>query len=325
MKLTFVKTAIALFAAMSLSPSAFAQTAPYPDKPLSIVVHSGAGSGTDLFARAIAEILKNDQIVSVPITIENRTGGSGAVAINYLISQKGNADTLWMTTSSVVLAQPRRAKIDVNYTDFTPIALLAADPIVVAVRTDAPYATLDDLVAAAKAEPKKVRAGISAIGGGGHIGLGILSSATGVEFSYVPFASGGEAAAALLGGHVDVVMENPGEMLSLLEAKRLRSLAVTTSERLPDLAETPTLKELGVDVDYEIGRAIFMPGDVPADVKAFWQDAFKRLVETEAWQKFVKENQLISKYRTGEVYDEYLASQQGALLGALEKLGVLKD
>jgi putative tricarboxylic transport membrane protein len=314
------------FATCLLVLAAPAAAQEYPTKEITLVVHSSAGGGTDLTARAIADTLTKENIVSQPIIVDNKTGGSGAVAIKFMAETAvGNPYILWNNTATVALIQSRRANLPYTFRDFTPIAMLAKDPGVVAVAAGSPYKNLTELVAAAKAEPKKIRIGISALGGAGHIIAGMLAKTTGSEFSYVSFKSGGEAASALLGGHVDLICENPNEMLSLVESGKIRLIAATTEERLPDFKDVPTAKEQGVDLVFELGRFFFGPKDIDQAVVTYWEDALERMTKTDRWQKIVAENQMVPAFMTGQAFRQYLEAQSAPMIDTLINLGVIKN
>lgn len=314
--------AVSLIAAIANPSSA----QDYPSKAITVVVHSSAGGGTDLTARKVADTLTGEGIVDQPMVVENRTGGSGAVAIQYMATEAvGNPYILWNNTSTTALIQPRRANLPYSWEDFTPIAMLAQDPGVVGVSVDSPYESLAELIEDAKANPKKVRVGISALGGSGHIIAAMLARETGAEFSYVSFNSGGEAVAALLGGHVDLVCENPSELLSLLEAGRLRLIAATTDERLEDFPDVPTAREQGIDVSFDTGRFIFGPDEIDPEVVSYWENALAEMVETEAWKKYVKDNQMVSAFMIGDEFRQYLAARQKPMIDALISVGVIKE
>lgn len=319
----FCAAALGLATAVS-APSAAAQD--YPSSPIAVVVHSAAGGGTDLTARKVVDILTGEGLVKQPMVVENRTGGSGAVAIQYMATQAvGNPYIIWNNTSTTALIQPRRANLPYTWEDFTPIAMLAQDPGVVGVSADSPYQSLAQLIEDAKANPKKVRVGISALGGSGHIIAAMLAQATGAEFSYVSFNSGGEAVAALLGGHVDVVCENPSELLTLLQAGRLRLIAATTDKRLEDFPDVPTAQEQGIDVSFDTGRFIFGPKGISPEVVTYWERVLGQMVETDAWKQYVKDNQMVPAFMIGEEFRQYLAAREKPMIDALISVGVIKQ
>ena len=304
---------------------AVALAADYPVKPVAFIVHSSPGSGTDVTARTLANILEQDKIVPQRAIIENKTGGSGAVAINYVASRAGDPYTIWIVAANVVIGQPLRAKMKVTYKDFTPIAMLAKDPSVIAVRAESPYRTVKDLVAAAKEKPKGIIGGASSVGGAGHITAAMFATGAGVQFNHVFFKGGAEAVVAALGGHVDFVAENPSEVFALAQAKKLRLLATATERRLATFPDVPTLRELGIDAVFEIGRGVFGPKDIPRDVVKYWVVAMERMVKTPAWKKYVQDHQMVETFLNDAEMAKFLDDMAGPLTQTMTSLGLLKD
>lgn len=297
----------------------------YPAKPVSFIVHSSPGSGTDVTARTIANILEKEKLVRQRVVIENKTGGSGAVAISYVAGKTADPYTIWIVAANVVIGQPLRAKMKVTYKDFTPIAMLAKDPSIIAVRADSPYKTVKDLVTAAREGPKPIIAGVASVGGAGHITTAMLATGAGVKFSHVFFKGGAEAVVALLGGHVDFVAENPSEVFPLLQAKQLRLIGTATERRLADFPEVPTLKELGINAVFEIGRGVFGPKDIPRDVVRYWGTALEKMVKTPAWKKYVQDHQMVESFMNDAELARFLDDMAGPLTQTMTSLGLLKE
>jgi putative tricarboxylic transport membrane protein len=302
-----------------------AAAAEYPDKPVSFIVHSSPGSGTDVTARTMANILEQEKIVRQRVVIENKTGGSGVVAINYVMGKTGDPYTIWIVAANVVIGQPMRAKMKVTYKDFTPIAMLAKDPSVIAVRAESPFKTVKDLIAAAKEKPKGIIAGASSVGGAGHITAAMFATGAGVQFGHVFFKGGAEAVVAALGGHVDFVAENPSEVFALAQAKKLRLLGTATDRRLATFPDVPTLRELGIDAVFEIGRGVFGPKDLPRDVVKYWGAALEKMVKTPAWKKYLQDHQMVETFLNDGEMAKFLDDMAGPLTQTMTSLGLLKE
>jgi len=320
-----IAPALAAIVVAGLAHATVTAAADYPAKPVSFIVHSSPGSGTDVTARTMANILEQEKIVNQRVVIENRTGGSGVVAINHVASRTGDPYTIWIVAANVVIGQPMRAKMKITYKDFTPIAMLAKDPSVIAVRAESPYLSIKDLVAAAKAKPKGIIAGASSVGGAGHITASMFATGAGVQFSHVFFKGGAEAVVAALGGHVDFVAENPSEVFALAQAKKLRLLGAATERRLATFPDVPTLKELGIDAVFELGRGVLGPKDIPRDVVKYWVAALDRMVKTPAWKKYVQDHQMVETFLNDAELAKFLDDMAGPLTQTMTSLGLLKE
>ena len=316
------RIALAFYGAMVAAlPAAAAE---YPSKPVSFIVHSSPGSGTDVTARTLAQILEREKILPQRVLIENRTGGSGMVALNHVASRAGDPYTIWIVAANVVIGQPLRAKANVSYKDFTPIAMLAMDPSVLAVRADSPYRTLKDLVSAAKEKPNAVVAGVSSVGGAGHITSAMFAMEAGATLNYVFFKGGSDAVVAAMGGHVNFVAENPSELFALAHAKKLRLLATATDKRLASFPDVPTLKELGLNVKFELGRGVMGPKDLSQDIVKYWTSTLEKAVRTPDWKKYVNDHQMVEMYLNDVEWTRFLEDSAAPLVQTMTSLGLLK-
>ena len=244
---------------MAVVPAAGVMAA-YPEKPIEIIVHSGPGGGSDLFARQVASILEREGMVKQKMQVVNRTGGGATMAVNYLASKKGDPYTLMNVTTgplTTVLRGSTRLKIE----ELVPIAMLAEDPNLAFTRFDSPFKDMKSVITEAKKNPRKVNIAIGTIGGSEHISTNRVAKAAGVEFNIVAFKGGGEAATALLGGHVDLSFGNVQEQIGQIEAKKIRPLATMTDTRLPFLPNVPTMREEGINAVYTQFRGFWAAPD----------------------------------------------------------------
>lgn len=312
-------------AAESAAPaasSAPAAAAWEPTEPIELIVQADAGGGSDIFARTIAELLSTEELVSQPISVVNKPGGSGAVAYAYL-QQKGVDPHFLATVTLSYLSTPLQQDTGFTYQDFSNLAVLAVDDFIAVVPADSPYESLDDLVAAAEASPDEIKVGGTQLGSSDSIIPALLEQAADVEFNYITFESGGEVNAAVLGGTVDFAIANPGESLSLIEGGELRAISSFSPERLEGF-DVPTAQEQGYDVTWEQFRGIIAPGGLSDEERAFWEDALAQMAEASAWQDYLEENTLRPLMLTGDDAEEYIAEQSTALEAVLTDLGVIE-
>ena len=294
-----------------------------PDKPVEFVVQASAGGGSDIFARTMAKALADEKIVTVPINVVNKPGGSGAVAYSYLSRKKGDPYVIATATGSYITT-PVQGQSPVSYKDFTNVAVLAVEDYVGVVRADSPYKSLKDLIAAAKQKPNGIRVGGSGPASSDAIIRNRVEKAAKVQLNYIVFQSGGEVNAALLGGSVDFASPNPSEATQLVKAGRLRPLAMFSPERLENWKDVPTAKEQGVDVTLEQFRGVVAAGGLTKEQSLFWQNAMVKMFQSPGFKKYLKENGLRPLVKVGADADKYLAEQTAFYTEILTELGMVK-
>jgi putative tricarboxylic transport membrane protein len=255
------------------------ENATYPSRDVTMIVPFGAGGGSDVLSRTIANVIGELGVLPVTLLVENRPGSSGAVGYTYVGQQKGNPYTL-ATVSVSFFTTPLLGASEVTYRDFTPVAAIAMSPYIMAVRAASPIRTFDDFT-----KSKRLTTGTVGVVSDPVLIARMLQKATGVTVDTVPFDGEGEVMTAVLGGHVDFMLGNPGEVLPQIEAGTLRAVAVSTGSRLPSLGDTPSFKELGYPIEHVQLRGIVMPGGTPPDAVAFWENALRTMAESDAWKR----------------------------------------
>jgi putative tricarboxylic transport membrane protein len=276
-----------------------------PRGDVTMIVPFGAGGGGDRAGRATATMIEAAN-GDVNVNVENREGGSGAVGYSNFLAQAGDGETL-LATETALLALPISGNVEFDYTDFTPIMKLGDDYTLMIVSADSPYQTCPDVVEAAKSE--RITAGISGITGLDNIVFTLTEQQSGVEFDRVPFESGGELTAALLGGQIDIASLNPGEIIGQLQAGEVKALCAFSEERYSDyaeLADIQTAKEQGIDVAFAQFRGVLAPGGIDEAARQFWIETMQAAVETDEYQKYIEENYLQANTAAGDEFVEYL-------------------
>ena len=297
----------------------------YPARPVEFVVPFNPGGGSDIFARTIAEMVRAEGLVRGTINVVNRPGGSGATGMAYVAGKRGDNYTL-MTMVNDVIAGPIQSGSQISYKNLTPIARLSMDQFLIIVHADSPYRSIQDLVNAAKDRPGQINFAGTGIGAPDSLLLALLERATGTKFNYISFQSGGEVNTALLGKQVDVATANPTEVVSLLEAGQIRALAVAGAERLKGLPDVPTLKETGIDVVFEQFRGVAGPPDMDPAVVEFWADVFKRLSESDRWQReYVDANMQRSAFLDPDGFRAWLDEMDGLYRDLMADLGLVRE
>ena len=283
----------AAFAALAILAAGAAHAQWKPTKPVDLIVHTGPGGGSDLLARAIASMMEKEKLLPVRIQVVNKTGGNGAVAAAAIAERKDDPHTLGLITSVWIANGLTTAEAKVTLHDLKPVALLMQEPAVFAVRADSPFKTLQDFVDAARAKPGQMKQSGGSVTSRDNIIRQTLQHATGTKWAFVSFQGGGERLAALLGGHVDIMVIEPQEAGEQVRAGKLRVLAQIADAPLPGYPGVPTLKQAGFDIvaTPQI-RAVMAPPAMPADAAAYWEDRFAKLRTTESWKKYIADNQL---------------------------------
>jgi putative tricarboxylic transport membrane protein len=281
---------------------------------VTIVVPFGAGGGSDASGRAMAAGLEG--VTGANISVENREGGSGAVGYSYFLGKRGDGDTL-LAAETALLALPLTQEVEFDYTSFTPIMKVGDDYTLLVVPADSKYQTCADVVEAAKS--KRVVAGISGATSLDNVVLTLVEQKSGVKFDRVPFESGGELLAALMGKQIEVASLNPSEVVGQLEAGELRAPCAFSEKRYkyPALANIPTAKEQGIDVAYAQFRALIAPGGISDSAKQFWINAGHEFEKSEAHNTYVTENFLQPAAAYGDDFTKYLEANNAALKKAL--------
>lgn len=283
---------------------------------VTMIVAASPGGGSDLMGRTVASGIE-EVAKGVNVTVENRPGGSTAVGYSHLLKQKGKPEFL-AAAETTLSALPLSTKTPYRWDDFTPIAQIAEDALMVAVRADSPYKTLADLAKAGG--DKKLTAGIVAAVGPDSVCLDLLAKAQKVAYEPVVFESAGESNTALLAGNIDFLINNPAESKAYLESKDMRFLAVFTQERFetPLLADVPTAKEQGVDVTFGQWRGVMAPGDIDDAAVTYWQDTLTTWTEGASYKEYIEKNDLIPLVRTGTDFSDFLTAYEKTLSGTIK-------
>ena len=251
--------------AISLALPAMAQDAAYPVRPVSMVVPFPPGGVADTVGRPVAEAMSRH--LKQPIVIENKAGAGGGIGMAQVAKAKPDGYTLLMALSSLVVL-PEADKIlnraqMFRVDQLKPIARFTADPTVLVVRADSPWKTYAEFINHVRANPARVSFGSSGNYGTMHVPMEQLKVATSSFMLHVPYTGAGPAVLALLAGQVDALSTGPASVLQQIKAGKLRALAHWGDGRLAVMPEVPSLKELGIAVQYFQWAGLFVPADTP--------------------------------------------------------------
>jgi putative tricarboxylic transport membrane protein len=313
---------IALVLLVSLAGTAFAQGFK-PTRPIEVVVHTGPGGGSDLLARSVVAMIEKEKLVPVRMQVVNKPGGGSTVAASYLAEKAGEPHTIGFFTGVWLTSPLTSAEAKVTLRDLTPVARLVLEPALIAVKADAPFKTLGDFVAAAKEKPGQLKQSGGSVTSRDNVVRQLLQKVSGARWAFISFPGGGERIAALLGGHVNMMVIEPAEAGEHIRAGNMRVLAQVADRRLAAFPNVPTLKEAGFDVPaVPQVRGVVAPPGIPAANVAYWEDVFRRLTRTASWKKYLEDNQFEDGYQNAAELAKFYDEFTGTMRGILQEAGV---
>src|SRR2546427_9549977 len=257
---------VAVFALLALALAALPCAAQYPDRNVTFLANFPPGGLVDIVSRVVAEGMKPK--FPHGITVVNKPGAGGAVAVSELLQARPDGYTVLLTPqSSLVIAPQMNPKLAYKTPDeYDPVINVVAYYPLLAVTADAPWKSIQDFVADAKANPGKMRVGTPGEGTASHLNLEEFVFRTGTKMTPVPYAGWARSSPALLGNHIEAVVAQPGEVKPLVDGKRIRVVAGVPEKRHPAFPDTPTSKESGWDVANGGGDLIIAPKGTPAPI-----------------------------------------------------------
>jgi putative tricarboxylic transport membrane protein len=285
-----------------------------PSKPVEIVVAAGAGGASDQMARMIQATVQKHSLMKQPMVVSLKGGASGGEALMYMKSSEGDSNKV-LIAYSLIYMLPLSAKIPFNWRELTPVSVIAMDQFVLWDNTTLPYKNVKEFIDAAKASSTPFKMGGTGSKREDHVLTVFMEKKTGAKFAYLPYKSGGEAATQLVGNHTASNVNNPSENLEVWRAGQVRALCVFDKERISYKAkvtdtqswnDVPTCKEEGLDVQYLMLRAMFLPGKVTPEQTAFYVDLFKKVSETPEYKDYMEKQALKPIFLTGKDMVKFL-------------------
>ena len=285
-----------LLIAMTLSFAIAPAEAAYPDRPVTCIVGYPAGGLADVVARAIVDGMKTK--FPKGIAVVNRPGAGGSIGAAEAIGAKPDGNVFALVPISNLVIQPQINDLPYKTPDdYIPFINIVSWYPLLAVSNDSPHKTLKDFLAAAKANPGKLRVGSPGEGTSSHLNLEELKRHAGVNITHVPFAGWAEGSPALLGGHIEGIVAQPGEVRPLHEAKKMRVLAVFQPQRNPIFPDAPTATEAGFPVANGAFFLLVAPKGTPPAVVKYLHDAAKTAMEAAAFNEFASKRAISVDYK----------------------------
>lgn len=296
-----------------------AGAAAYPEKPVTILCWSKPGSPVDVFARKLAQLLEKE--LGQPFVVETKAGGSGVVAVNYLLSRPADGYTI-MTNTATLTTLFSEVGVKFKPTDLQMIARLQVDPFGLLVPAASPLKTIDDMLKQAKANPGGVKVGGPFAMSAHRVAFEKFSEAAGIDATWVPFEGGGPTLTAVVGGHVDVGHTNPGNAKAQIAAGKVRVLAVSTDQRHPDFPDAPTYKEKGINVVAAQWRGVMAKAGTPKPVVERLSAAIQKIRQTEEWKAFLKQVGQLDGYEDPVQFTNTVVTETRDIAQVKKKLGL---
>ena len=290
-----------------------------PQKPVEMVIMAGQGGGADRLARLFQSIIQKEGLSNMPMLPVNKGGGSGAEALRYLKDKSGDAHVIMATLNSYYTT-PLRTDIGVDIAEFTPIARMAEDTFLLWVNADSGITTLDEYVAAVKAEGTGWKMGGTGTGQEDSLLTAMIEGTFDIKMTYVPFQGGGEVAKNLVGNHVNSTVNNPSEALGFYKAGKAVPLVAFTPERLAAFPDVPTARELGHDIVYAMQRSFVAPPGMPQEAVDYYTAMFEKVSQTEEWKTYVAESALMPAFLTGDDLQAYFLAERDKHAKILETI-----
>ena len=299
-------------------------SAEYPERAIEIIVPFGVGGGSDVAARAVAEGLKS--LLKVPLVITNMPGGAATKGMLHVAQQPADGYTvLAVTTSHLIDAVKPKTRAHI-IRDFDPVMRIQWDTTAVFISAESKFKTIKDLVEYGKQNPRFLKFAGTSPGAWSEIQTVAFFKKVGVEVTFVPFESGAEIKAAIIGGHIHGACEELAETLSFVQAGKLRALAVIMEKRHPALPDVPSTPELGIDYTHGLMRAWAVKKGTPPDRIKYLHDVIKKALDTPVYKKFVEDNHLYARpgYLSPEETRKYWEDEVKFFTNILKELGYVK-
>ena len=289
-------------------------------KPVEMTVMFGAGSAADVTARYLADGMA--KLLGVPVPVMNRTGGGGAIGYSHVSRQKPDGHSIIWNSNSISSTY-HSGVLPFDYKTFDAVARVSVETPVIAVRADAPWRSLNELIEHARSNPGKVRIGNSGTGSHTHFSASALFATAGAKAVDVPFGEG-QAVVNLLGSRIEGVVQLPAALVSHGKNGDLRVLAVLGSKRDPVFPEVPTASELGHSVALDMWRGIAVPKGTPKPVIAKLEEAINRTVQSPEFQEAGKSIGFTPAFLPAADFGKLIADDDKKLAEVMAELGLKK-
>jgi tripartite-type tricarboxylate transporter receptor subunit TctC len=318
-----MRVVAALAALAAAVVGAAAQAQPYPDRPVTMIVPFPPGGIADITGRPLA--VSMSKVLGQQVVVENKAGAGGAVGHAFVAKAKPDGYTIMTALSSIVVI-PEADRVNgrpstYQMSDFTPIALVSADPTILLVPSNAPWKSLKELMDDARSRPGKISYSSSGVYGTIHTCFEMLAQAANVKLLHVPYKGGGPSMTALIAGEVNLTAQSPGVSNPHIRSGKVRVLGSWAAARTPALPDVPTMKEQGYDVEFYIWAGVFAPAGLPADVRDRITLAVRQAVQEPDFQKAMANVNTPINHREGRDFEAFMNADAKRLAEVVQKMG----
>jgi len=307
------------FLAVILGLTSVAASAAYPERPVKMIVPWAAGGDTDNIFRPFGPLLQKQ--LGQAVVMANVGGASGTKGAKEAKDSPADGYTLY-AVHEYIHSTYWAGVADVQYSDFEPICLISSTPSVLTASPKTPWKSLQDLLADAKARPGQITVGAT-LASTSHFFPALIEKATGAKFKYVSYEGLAPRMNAILGGHVDLTDSNLTQK-GKVEAGQLKFLGIATEKRHPEMPSVPTLKELGVNVVYDVNRGVMAPKGTPADVIAKLGSSCAAAAKEPEFAQAMKLQGTDVRYMDRAAYGKWLKETDDLNRNLAKDLGLLK-
>ncbi len=294
----------------------------YPTRAIEVVVQYGAGGGSDIFVRSLMMPARRE--LKVPINVTNLTGGAGVKASQYVLSQPADGYTIYNFSPEQLINTIFGRE---NYKEeFAPLCNVQQDLSMFYVRAESKFKTLQDVIKYAKENPGKLQFTGTTAASPDEVIIMLFAKKAGIKVKYIPFDAAPETHAAVLGGHIDVLHEEPGVIMSLIEAKKLRPLVVFTEKRVDKFPDVPTGRELGYDITMGRWRGLCVKKGTPQEIINYLADVFKKAANNDSYKAIAHASLLDLRegWKGPEEYGKFWDEEYVRYREIFDELGYLK-
>jgi tripartite-type tricarboxylate transporter receptor subunit TctC len=308
-----------LVAALAVSLLPALSFAAYPERPIKLIVPWGAGGDTDVIYRTFAPLMQKE--LGGTIVVANVGGASGTKGAKEAKDAPADGYTIFAIHDSIHSTY-YTGVADVNYTDFEPLCLVSSTPSIITASPKTPWNDMKALLADAKARPGQITVGAT-LGSTSHFFPALVAKAAGIQFKYVSYEGTAPRMNALLGGHIDLAESNLTQK-GKADAGQLKFLAVASEQRSDEIPNVPTLKELGIDVEYAVNRGLVAPKGTPADVLAKLRSACGKAAGDPSFAASLKNHGTLVRYLDERGYTKFFQKNDADSKEVARDLGMLK-
>ena len=321
---TMLSVSLVAFLIMAFAIPAAQAEAKFPSRPLTMICPFAAGGGTDAVARMVAALMEQD--LGQPVNVVNRTGGGGAVGHTAGATAAPDGYTMTLNTSDLVMLH-WMGVAQVTYREFRAVGVCNFDASSINVRADAPWKTVQELQDYAKANPGKLKASGTGKGGCWDIARAGWLMKAGIPVDAIPWVPSSGAAPALqdmLAGGLAVVPCSIAEARAMIDAKKVKSLAIMADKRMDLFPNVPTLKELGINWSEGVWRGVLVPKGTPDNVVAILEKSLEKVVKSPKYKAFMDKSGLGIMWKPAAEADKYMAAEDASKKVLMTAIGLIK-